>query len=364
VPDAGSRRPSRGHRAAAVVALTCALWAATAAAVATHPQGPVLMLVPPTFADPPASVQHLRKVLEASQHAGQANILVRHVPEAPPERERVIGKLLQELAPRVVWTVSMSLSRTVQLLAPDLPVVFNGAADPVAMCLVDSLIRPGRNATGYTSNLPEEAKMLEALGDAYPAVRHVIVLVDGNEGEFGPCRPGEVRARRPSPRCGDVLAVSAAQLEHLMPMRSLLDVARVRGIDLQFVELCTTADLAALKAARQRPDTALLVPVHYFFVEHAAEVVAAIRQTRAPAIYGRSLFLEHGAIVALSPRRDAEPHRRSFELVARILAGDSPASLPVQMPSGFDLHINLRAIDTPEQRPSLAALRRADHLRR
>ena len=341
-----------------LIGTACAVfgWAATAA------PDRVLLLAPTAAADGEASAAYLQEVLDAARPpADRVQVVLRRIPREDPQRESAIRAALQETSPRVVSTMSMALGRAVQLLAPTVPIVFEGGADPVSMCLVDSLAVPGRNATGYTNDLPEEAKMLEALADAYPRVDHAVVLVDGNEGEFGPCAPQ--RPLQPRPRCGDKPALQAADVAPLMPVPALLQVARDRHIELAFVELCDAEDLGRLaRRIDVRAGTGFIVPTHYLFMEHPAETVEAITRMNAPAVYARRQFLDSGAILALSPRRDARPHQRAYELVARIVNGASPSTIPVQRPSGFDLYVNLRPITSAAHRPSLPTLRRADYI--
>jgi hypothetical protein len=80
-----------------------------------------------------------------------------------------------------IVTTNLALARIVQRQDPTTPIVFRGAADPVWMCVVDSMRSPGRNATGYTAYLPAEHKMAEALLDAYPALTQLVVLLHGRE---------------------------------------------------------------------------------------------------------------------------------------------------------------------------------------
>jgi len=320
----------------------------------------ILMLAHPAAGTSDGDVQSLQQALTtANLPASLTRIVLRRVSSNPAERDDTIRRLLDEFRPAVLWAGTTALARAAQLLAPAVPVVFDGAANPVAVCLVDSMTKPGRNATGYTSSLPEEAKMLEALSDAYPDVRHVAVLVDGHETQ-PQCRPDGEPANPPT--CGLGMGPRAAHLAYLMPMPALREVARQRRIDLEFIEICGEADLASLRSRRRTSSSGFLVPVQQFFMERPAEVVAAVGQV--PAVYGRAAFLRAGAILAVAPRGTPRKHQRSFELVARILGGDDPAELPVQIPNGFDLVVNLGGIKSPSLRPSLTTLRRADALLR
>jgi ABC-type uncharacterized transport system substrate-binding protein len=264
--------------------------------------------------------------------------------------------------PSVVLALSMRLARDAQRLRPDLPLIFQGSADPVLMCLVDSLARPGRNATGESSWLASETFMAQALVDAYPDVNDVVVLVDDRRVNHTYC--DELPPVEHECRSGLFEPTGYARAGIDVP--ALQAWAGSQHRRLHFVALCALGDFGVLHRwlvdAGISGHVGLVVPWHYLMYQHSAEVVRALREQRWPAVYPRELFLPLGGIVAVSVIDHPATEHRALEMVGRVLAGESPSGMPVEQPLGLQTVINVSAIREPTERPSLAALRRAARL--
>jgi putative ABC transport system substrate-binding protein len=259
----------------------------------------------------------------------------------------------------VVFTGNMGFASLVRELEAAVPIVYAGAADPLAMCLADSLARPGRNASGYTAALPAEAKMAEALLDLYPAVRQLTVLLDGREPPGEDCAAG---APAPTPDCVPGRA-DAGFAGGRVDTAGLAQLARARDVALQYAVLCHARDLARLPAPG-RHDAAragFLVPFQLLFFESADELVATINATGSPAVYSRFSFARRGGLLSVSPTLERADRSRATEVLLRVLEGQPAGEVPVQLPHGFELMLNVSTASALGLGPDPAALALVRH---
>lgn len=282
--------------------------------------------------------------------------------------ERAPQDVARELAPslsryRAVFATNLALARAVQIQNARIPIVFVGAANPVDMCLVDTLQRPGRNATGHTAHLAsDEAKMAEFLIDAFPSLKTIVVLVSSDGWSPGDCSE-DLDAPAAGPPCTPGLHEPDDYLRRMTYADDIRAQAAKRGVAVKFFLLCGRNDLQRLPALEAGvADVGVMVLWQNVFFDNAAEVVAALGRTRHPAVYPRRFFAELGGTLAVEPIRDPGDSRVAADMLMQVLDGRSPATLPVQMPRGFRATINADAAAAVGLRPSLAALRRADEV--
>lgn len=314
-----------------------------------------------------ASLALLRRLLDrAAPQIGAVEIRSYALPAqwTGPQLDDAVAGIVREQRWRLLFASNMLVALAAQQATAKLPIVFQGADDPVRQCLVDSLTRPGRNATGYTTSLFEEPKMAEALIDAFPAVRTVIMLLESEDENPPrcaadgrrrlvhvprPCVPGEDR-RPPAEAAGEAGRRLAAFLAS-------------RGRQLRLVRLCGEHDVVdAAQIARAGPHDGFVVPYVYLFHAYDAALVRALSATGLPAVFPRHRYLALGAAMTVAPTSSDDQDLRAHELALRVLAGEPPARLPVQTPEGFELHFNLPAAARQGLVPSLAAMHRADRL--
>jgi putative ABC transport system substrate-binding protein len=189
--------------------------------------------------------------------------------------------------------------------------VFGGWHDPVETGLVESLARPGRNLTGFTSFLPMDEKRLEILKLCAPNTRIVGVLAD------------KIWAQQPH-------------------VRDLVSAARDRhGLDLRILVIETE------RALRQHLDSALGRAIDFWYVPHtrlpfenAELVVAALAEAQKPAIYERSSYVERGGMIAYQSDL-GDVFEIWSQLVDRVLGGVPAAIIPIERPRHFELSVNL-----------------------
>src|SRR5262245_29831632 len=216
-------------------------------------------------------------------------------------------------------------------VAGQIPVVFVATFDPVATGLVASLARPGGNITGMTSISGDViAKRLQLVTEFIPNAARIAILV-----------------REISP--------TAAQY-----VRESQVAARGMGIELQIENAHDVNDLDAMFLAVNGA-SALLVADDAEFTAHRAELAKLGIKHRLPIVSGLREMVEAGGLMAYGGSF-AELYRRAASHVHKILQGMSPADLPVEQATRFELVLNLKTakalgLDVP---PTLLA--RADEV--
>jgi putative ABC transport system substrate-binding protein len=196
-------------------------------------------------------------------------------------------------------------------LSPPLPVVFLHSGDPVEAGYVDSLARPGRNATGISLlALDLILKRMEFLKDVKPGLRRVAFLAS-------PEHAGHKRELAAS-------RTAAAQL----------------GVQVSYYEVSTPADIAAAlpKVAAEKPDAALLFSDSLMIGQRQLLAEFFLRQ-RIPSAAGWSAFPDSGHLLSYGAERSAVWRRLAY-FADRILKGARPADLPVELPTIFELVVN------------------------
>ena len=213
------------------------------------------------------------------------------------------------------------------------PIVFNNAVDPVGSGFIDSLARPGGNATGFV--LFEYAlagKWVELLKQIAPTVSRVAVLRDA----ILPAGTGQFAViQSAAPSIGvDVSAMNmrdAAQIEQ--------DITRFAS----------------------SPNGGLILTGSPLAVFHQNLVVALAARHKLPAVYYRRYFVTSGGLISYGPDIE-EQYRGAARYVDRILKGEKPADLPVQAPTKYELVINLKTAKALGLSVPQALLSRADDL--
>jgi ABC-type uncharacterized transport system substrate-binding protein len=225
-------------------------------------------------------------------------------------------------------------ARSAKAQTKTVPIVFVLPGDPVGSGLVASLARPGGNATGTSTLLPElSRKQLELLKTAAPRISRVTVLYNS--------------AGRP----GAGLALDATR-----------EAARALAVELQIVEIRQPNELAsAVAAAKANRADALLALSAPVLGERLAQLAELAAQHRLPAIYVRREFAEAGGLLAYGPSFP-DNYRRAATYVDKILKGAKPADLPVEQPTKIELVINLRTAKALGLTIPQSLLQRADQV--
>jgi putative tryptophan/tyrosine transport system substrate-binding protein len=194
-----------------------------------------------------------------------------------------------------------------------IPIVFLFSGDPIEAGLIDSLARPGRNMTGITWLAFElVGKRLEILKEAVPRVSRVGVLAS-------PAHPGEQRE-----------------------LKETQSTARALGITLHYNQVRDTAEVdAAFDRIVKENANALLVFPDPVTSVHRTQIAEFAAKHRLPSMFGRKELVEAGGLMSYGPSLE-EVYRRIPVHVDKILKGAKPADVPTELPTRFELFINLK----------------------
>ena len=194
-----------------------------------------------------------------------------------------------------------------------IPIVFGMGGDPIKAGLVDSLGRPGGNATGYTLLTSElEPKRLGLLRDLLPGAVVIAVMLNPNF----------------PPAAGQLVALEKA--------------AQVTSQRLSIFKVSNDTELNAGLASLQKDRvSALLVAADPYLDTRRRQLVTFAAENKLPAIYQFREFAVDGGLMSYGPSI-TDSYRQGGNYVGQILKGAKPADLPVLQPVKFELVINLK----------------------
>jgi putative ABC transport system substrate-binding protein len=221
---------------------------------------------------------------------------------------------LAALAPDVILAGSGTSTVAPLLQATrTVPIVFAVVIDPVGAGFVDSLARPGGNATGFTLfEYGISGKWLELLKEIAPAVTRAAVLRD-------PTIASGI---------GQFAAVQA--------------VAPSLGVELSAVDVRDAGEIErAVTAFARSSNGGLIVTASALASHHRDLIIALAARLRLPAVYSYRFFVTVGGLISYGPDF-VDQYRQAVGYVDRILKGEKPADLPVQAPTKYELVINLK----------------------
>ena len=239
------------------------------------------------------------------------------------------AKELVALQPDLILTSSTPATAAMLRETRTIPIIFVIVADPVGSGFVESLPRPGGNATGFTPIVRSlGGKWVELLKEIAPRVARVSLLFNPPTATF---IDGYV-----SPFKAAAAAIGAEAI--------LAPVNDIPGLE----------SLVATEALE--PNSGLVVIPDAFTIQHRAEIIALAARHHVPAVYWSRSFAEVGGLISYGPYI-VDEYRRAALYADRILKGSKPSELPVQAPVKFELVVNLKTakalgLDVP---PSLLA---------
>ncbi len=233
----------------------------------------------------------------------------------------------------VIVTGGTSATKALKTATRTIPIVMAIVGDPVAAGLVDSLSRPGGNATGFSIVAPElGTKRLEFLKEIVPNLSSIAVLSN---------------AKNPQ-----------SEIE----MKEMQAAAQAMGLQLHPAEISTVSGLEdAFVATNKAAAQALILLTDPVLFSQRKRIVDLASTYKLPAVYFYSGFVEEGGLMSYGPS-DADLFRRAAGHVDRILKGAKPRDLPVEQPTKFDLYINLKTAKALGLDVSLSLQQRADEV--
>jgi putative ABC transport system substrate-binding protein len=227
------------------------------------------------------------------------------------DRLRTYAAELVTLAPDVILGTGNAGAAPLLQATRTVPIVFVIVPDPVGAGFVDSLARPGGNATGFTSfEYGLSAKWLELLKEVAPSVTRAGVLRD------------------------PALASGPAQFAAIQSMAPSL------GMEVSPVNVREPAEIERAIAAFAR-NSGLIVTGSALVAVHRHRIIALAARHKLPAIYPERAYIHDGGLISYGPDF-LEHYRRAAAYVDRILKGEKPADLPVQAPTKYETVLNLK----------------------
>jgi putative ABC transport system substrate-binding protein len=225
------------------------------------------------------------------------------------EHNRKYAAELVALAPDVL----LGWGNAIAAASRSIPIVFAQSVDPVGSGIVESLARPGGNATGFMGyEYSLSGKWLELLKEIAPGVTRAGVLRDTST----PAGIGQFSA---------IQALAPALRVEINPinMRDASEIER------------------AVAAVAGSPNGGLIVTASPAAVLHRELIVALAARHKLPAVYYERYFTVAGGLISYGPDF-VDQYRRAAGYVDRILKGEKPADLPVQAPTKYELVVNLK----------------------
>jgi len=227
-------------------------------------------------------------------------------------RIRALAQELVGLQPDIILANTAAATVALQRETRTIPIVFVNVGDPVANGIVPRLDRPGGNVTGFGAlESTLGGKWLELLSEIAPDLKRAAIM-------FNPD-----------------LAASAY-------MPSFETAARSLKVVLTTAPVHDDVDIeAAIIALGREPGGGLLVMGDGFMFEHREPIISAAARSRVPAVYVNSEFARDGGLLSYGVDL-VDPFRRAASYVDRILRGEKPGDLPVQLPTKFEMVVNLK----------------------
>jgi putative tryptophan/tyrosine transport system substrate-binding protein len=233
--------------------------------------------------------------------------------EGLSERFPAMAAELVRLQPDLIVSQSTPATQAAQRATQTIPIVMIGVSDPVASKFVASLARPGGNITGVSNFLPATSgKLLELLKKVVPGLSRVGVL-------HNPTNSGK-----------------------LIEVQELRATAAVLGVTIQPLEVRSSIDFdSAFTRAVEFKCDALIILQEGLTFANTSRILEFAAKTRVPAIYQIREFVEAGGLMSYG-LNFCQHFKHAATHVDKILKGAYPGNLPVELPTTFELVVNLK----------------------
>jgi putative tryptophan/tyrosine transport system substrate-binding protein len=266
--------------------------------------------------DDPIAKETLRPFRDAMQKAGlieDRNIQIDYRFGGDPTRINASAADMVALKPELIFAQGLPAALALREKTSTIPLVFTQVADPVHFGLVQSMAHPGGNITGFIVwDLSIGSKWTQLLLQIAPATKSVGIIYNPGTAPYAP------------------------------PL--ITSAKAAAGNDVSLVEYPVHSDNeieTAISTLSREPKAALLVIPEPFTAAHRDQIVNQANLSNLPSIVPLVQATKHGALLSYNYSFDAimsEP----VAYIDRILKGQTPAELPVQAPTKFELSINLK----------------------
>jgi putative ABC transport system substrate-binding protein len=226
------------------------------------------------------------------------------------DRMRMFAKELVGLQPDVILAQTTPVTAALQRETQTIPIVFMNVGDPVGSGFVAGLNRPSGNLTGFGQlEASIVGKLLELLSEIAPGLKRAAFMFN----------PDTVLASLYIPSFET--AARSLKVEPIpAPVRSDVEIETALG---------------------REPGAGLVVLPEAFTTAHRTAIILAAARNNVPAVYAFSYFARDGGLLSYGPD-PADISRRAATYVDRILRGEKPGDLPVQLPVKYEMAVNLK----------------------
>ena len=230
------------------------------------------------------------------------------------DRVAELAANLEAIGVAVIVTTTDAVVRTVAQHTRSVPIVMVNASNPVGNALVETLARPAGRITGLTNLSPEiSAKRVELLKQAVPGLKAIAYLWNSR------------------------LAGARSVYEEIESAGRRLDV-QVEPLE---VQQAGDIERALERFSAARPAALLVQAPNPMFYTERALICRLAGAKRLPSMFNRVEYLAAGGFMSYGPNVPAM-YRRAAAYVDKIFKGASPATLPVEQPTSFELALNVR----------------------
>jgi putative ABC transport system substrate-binding protein len=232
-------------------------------------------------------------------------------------RIRALAQELVRLQPDIILANGTAATVVLQRETRTIPIVFVSVPDPVVSGIVPRLNQPGANITGFGgAEATLAGKWLELLSEIAPGLKRAAIM-------FNP----------------DTAPISA-----FMP--SFETAARSLKVEPITAPVHSDAQIeTAITALGREPGGGLVVMPDVFTTVHRAPIILAAARNNVPAVYADSVIARDGGLLSYGVDQ-VDNFRRAASYVDRILRGEKPGDLPVQLPTKFEMAVNLKTAKT------------------
>src|SRR5215467_6004146 len=228
-------------------------------------------------------------------------------------RIRALAQELIGLQPDVIFANTAPATAALQRETRTIPIVMVNVGDPVSSGLVAALNQPGGNITGLGGLEPSIiGKQLELLSEIAPGLKRAAIMFNPDTAPVSTYMPPFETAAR-----------SLKVVPNMAPVHSDAEIE------------------TAIIALGREPGGGLVVMPDLFMVVHRAPIISATARNNVPVVYSVSAFSRDGGLLSYGIDQ-VDTYRRAASYVDRILGGAKPADLPVQLPTKFEMVVNLK----------------------
>jgi ABC-type uncharacterized transport system substrate-binding protein len=246
---------------------------------------------------------------------GRTLVMEKRYADSHPERLTALARELVQLDVAVLLTRGAVVTRAARSVTETTPIV-SVTNDPVALGFAQSLARPGGNITGMAITASDQlvGKWVELLKDIKPGLKTAALLYDP----------------RPAP----------------LIERVANDASLAIGIEVIPFQMTDADELGAALAAieKARPD-GLLVSNDALLLSARTKLVAFAKDRALPAVYGQREYVDAGGLMSYSTSI-YDVWRRGGSVVSKVLKGSKPSEIAIELPTKFELVINLKTAKT------------------